>query len=506
MKTNKYVIITMLAGVSALAGCGLDYEPISNPSELTEGALTNEQSLVLKDKAAAEGQLNKLYKLMRDRQEHLYVDNRLIGDSHTDNAYAGTTGNEVVPVECNTIDASFTDLKRDWNRYLEDISSANQLIVGSEQLFNKGLLTETEYHSMKAQGEVFRALMMFRMARLWGGFPLITTIAKTITYDNIDEVYPLYYPARTPVEDCYKQIVADLEDAERYAPDISSTDRTLFSKTAAQALLVKVYAEKPIQNYDKVIEYANKVRETPGVFLEPDYGTLFEYNEATRDCAKRNTSEGILEVQFKPGSGNWETWMYGKQLDDPEQSWSWAKWITPSRDIIKAFEQENDVVRMNQSIVYYTVGWSNYYPASHYPFMYKVRSSFSNEYVLRLADIMLLEAEAYAYKGELQKSADIVDLIRQRVKLPALTAEKKSTKDAMIEAVLHERRLELAFEGERWFDLCRNNKVEQYLNNLNSRDSGRLPLQRQYTAESYLMPIPQSAIDQNSNLKQNPGY
>lgn len=507
MKRHNIIISALLASaLVSLTGCGLDYEPISNPSELTEGALTDTASLVLKDKAAAEGQLNKLYKLMRDRQEHLYVDNRLIGDAHTDNAYGGTTGNEVTPIESNTIDASYSILKRDWNRYLEDISSANQLIIGSEQLFNKGQMTEADYHSYKAQGELFRALMMFRMARLWGGFPMITTIAKTITYDNINEVYPLYYPARSSVEDCYKQIIADLEDAERNAPDINNSDRTIFSKTAAQALLAKVYAEKPVQDYDKVIEYAEKVRATEGVALEPDFRTLFGYNSTTRDCTKRNTTEGILEVQFKPGSGNWETWMYGKQLDDPEQSWSWAKWVTPSRDIIKAFEQENDTVRMNQSIVYYTVGWSNYYPASHYPFMYKVRSGFSNEYVLRLADIMLLEAEAYAHKGDLQKAADIVDIIRQRVQLPALAADKKASKEAMVDAVLHERRLELAFEGERWFDLCRNGKVESTLNDLNSRDSGRLPLQRKYSSELYLMPIPQSAIDQNSNLTQNPGY
>lgn len=508
MKTYKHILSAVLATtLVTLTSCGLDYEPISDPSEITEGALTDTTSLVLKDKDAATGQLNKLYKLMQSRQEHLYVDNRLIGDSHTDNAYGGTTGNEVTPIESNTLDASYTILQRDWSRYLEDIAQSNQLIIGSEQLFKKGDITEAEYHSYKAQGEVFRALMMFRMARLWGGFPMITTIAKTITYENINEIYPLYYPARTPVEDCYKQIVKDLEDAEQYAPAISNADRTVFSKTAAQALLAKVYAEKPIQNYDKVIEYAEKVRKTEGVALEPDYATLFGYNDAKRDCAKRNTTEGILEVQFLPGSGNWETWMYGKQLDNPEQSWSWAKWITPSRDIIKDFENEHDNIRMNQSIVYYaTTGWSNYYPASHYPFMYKVRSGMSNEYVLRLADIMLLEAEAYAYKGELDKAADIVDIIRERVKLQPLTADKKSSKDAMIEAVLHERRLELAFEGERWFDLCRNGKVEQYLNNLNSRDSGRLPLLRKYSQELYLMPIPQTAIDKNENLKQNPGY
>ena len=69
-----------------------------------------------------------------------------------------------------------------------------------------------------------------------------------------------------------------------------------------------------------------------------------------------------------------------------------------------------------------------------------------------------------------------------------------------------ERKLELAMEGQRWFDLVRNGKVESVMNNLNSRDSGRLPLAKAYNENSYLLPIPQTAIDENENLTQNPGY
>ena len=125
MRTYKYIVSAVLATtLVSLASCGLDYEPISNPSGLTEGTLTDTASLVLKDKEAATGQLKKLYKLMQNRQEHLYVDNRLVGDSHADNAYGGTTGNEVVPFETNTIDASSNVLERDWSCYLEDIAQA----------------------------------------------------------------------------------------------------------------------------------------------------------------------------------------------------------------------------------------------------------------------------------------------------------------------------------------------------------------------------------------------
>ena len=103
MKTYKHIVSAVLATTFVtLTSCGLDYEPISNPSEITEGELTDTASLVLKDKDAATGQLNKLYKLMQSRQEHLFLDNRLIGESHTDNAYGGTTGNEVTPIESNT--------------------------------------------------------------------------------------------------------------------------------------------------------------------------------------------------------------------------------------------------------------------------------------------------------------------------------------------------------------------------------------------------------------------
>ena len=508
MKKNQYIKTLALGGIAlfSMASCSLDYEPISQPSEITEGKQTEENTAVLKDKAAAESQLKALYELFKNRQEHAHLDYLLIGDSHSDNAYAGTTGAEVVPYETNSIDASNSVLSRDWNRYLEDIAKANVLINGVEQLKDNGQVSEAEYHTYKAQGEIFRALMMFRMARLWGSFPVITTIAKTITSDNIEEVYPTYYPPRKTPKECYEQIIADLTDAEQYAPNFDTADRTIMSKTVAQAMLAKVYAEKEVQDYDKVIAYADKVINTSGLSLESDFETLWGYDETTKDCVKRNTSEGILEVHWPIGGGNWETWMYGRQLDNWDYYFTWAKWITPSRDLINDFEKEGDEVRKSQTIVYYDCTWSNYYPASHYPFMYKLRSGYSNEYWVRLADIILMKAEAEAYKGNLSESATLVNQIRERAKLKNLTSDKTSSQDAMIEAVLHERRLELALEGERWFDLCRNNKVEEYLNGIDNRDSGRIKQQKTFDSNSYLLPIPQTALDQNTNLEQNPGY
>lgn len=503
---NIYKCVVSGFAAVLLGGCSLDYDPISTPSELTEGSQTDTTTAVLKDKAAAESQLKTLYEQLRNRQEHSHLDILLIGDSHSDNAYAGTTGAEVLPYEDNSIDASNTVLARDWSRYLEDIAKANVLIEGSAQLYKDGAITESEYRSYKAQGEIFRALQMFPMARLWGSFPVITSISKTITSSNVDEVYPTYFPPRSTPEECYQQIISDLTDAEQYAPAFDASDRTLMSKTVAQAMLAKVYAEKAVQDYDKVIEYAGKVKSTAGLELEPDFATLWGWDESAKDCVKRNTSEGILEVHWSAGNGNWESWMYGRCLEDYDYYFTWAKWITPSRDLINDFTKEGDIKRLNETVVYYSCTWSNYYPASNYPFMYKLRSGYNNEYKLRLADILLLEAEAYAWKGDASAAAALVNKVRRRAGLSDLTSDKTASKDAVVDAVLHERRLELALEGERWFDLVRNGKVESVLNGIDSRDTGRHALAKPFDSNSYLLPIPQTALDENSNLEQNPGY
>ena len=500
MKAIKTLLYIALAGMTTTA-CSLEQDPISDPTELTEGVLDETTAAVLKDKQAAIDQRKNLYELFRNRQEHWSLDMKLIADCHSDNGYAGTTGAEVVPYETNSIDASNSVLSRDWSRYLEDIAKANVLINGLDELKAQGQVSDAEYRQWQAEGRIFRAIVMFDMARLWGSFPVITDIARTITSDNIEEVYPTYYPPKTSSEECYQQIIADLEDGERNAPDFNNADRTLMTKTVAQAMLAKVYAERPVQDYQKVITYADKVCKTAGLSLEPDFATLWGYDEDKKDCVKRNTSESILEVQWTTGNANWESWMYGRCLEDYDFYFTWAKWITPSRDLINDFNKEGDDVRFNETVVYYECTWSNYYPASHYPFMYKMRSGYNNYYKLRLADIILLEAEAYAHLGQASQAAALINQIRQRAGLSDIDANGD-----MIEKVLHERRLELAFEGQRWFDLCRNGKVEQYMNAVYAKDAGRLAQKREFDENSYLLPIPQSALDENVNLEQNPGY
>lgn len=282
----------------------------------------------------------------------------------------------------------------------------------------------------------------------------------------------------------------------------------------ARCLLAKIYAEKPLRDYSKVITYVDRIQ-ADGIDLVDDFSLLFgidgipHYDETKTATPKQlNTRESILEGQFPVGSGNWCTWMYGRDLSNWDNSFTWAKWITPSRDLIAAYQREGDTKRFNETVVYYECTWSNYYPSDNYPFMYKCRSAYSSIIKYRFADVLLLKAEALIMgdNPDLAAAADIIDRIRLRAGISKLPASVRGNKDAMLDALLHERRLELAFEGQRWFDLVRLDKVEEVMNAVYAKDSGRKAQRNIFNENSYRLPIPQGAIDANDNLVQNPGY
>ncbi|MDR2474382.1 MAG: RagB/SusD family nutrient uptake outer membrane protein [Bacteroidales bacterium] len=510
----KYTIISIFASVG-IAACSLQYDPIDTYSDVTEGAKTDSGYVILKDRAAVLNQRQVLYQHLKDGQEHWYVDMLLLAESHSDNAYAGAPNAETTPFEVNSIEGSNPNLKRDWNGHMDNVAQANRLIQGIDELSDP-TLSDTEAKEIRAEGLIFRSLVYFDMVRIWGRVPLVTTVGKDITAENIEEVYPAYFPAQNEEIEVYQQIEKDLLEAEQYAPANNTSDKTLLTKSVARALLAKIYAEKPLRNYAKVIEYADKVA-ADGFALVNDFSDLWGVTLANQsapagennfavDAKMRNTVESILEIQYPVASGNWCTWMFGRPLNDWNFYFTWAKWITPSRDLVAAFDAVGDTRRKNESIVWYACEWNIYYPANSYAFMYKTRSAFNSIIKLRYADVLLLKTEALIQTGDLSGATAIINQIRLRAGLAALPQAATASKDALLDAYLNERRLELAFEGQRWFDLCRLNKVEEVMNAVFAKDEGRPAQKYPYDQYSYRLPIPQDVIDQNPNLEQNLGY
>lgn len=512
MKSNY--ILTILSAC-LLAACSLDYDPIDTYSDVTEGVSEDSIQLIFKDKAAVLSHRETLLDCYKNGQEHWYLDMLLLGESHSDNAYAGSPSAETTPFEVNSIEGSNINLKRDWNGHMANVAQANRMIVGLDNV-GDGSLTESEILRYKAEAKILRAMIYFDMVRIWGNVPLVTTIAGDITAETIEEVYPAYFPPQTDALTIYQQIEADLLDGLANAPDNDPSDKTQLSKSVARALLAKVYAEKPLRNYDKVIQYADELT-ADGFALVDDFSDLFgvvltdptqapsQTNKAI-EAKARNTKESIYEAQFFPGNTNWVTWMYGRPLNDWTFYFTWVKWITPSRDLIKAFNSETGDQRYAQSVVFYQCDWNIYYPASNYPFMYKCRSAYNSIIKLRYADILLLKAEALISKGDYSAAAQIINQTRHRAGLGNLPPSASASEGAIMAAYLKERRLELAFEGQRWFDLVRLDKVEEVMNAVYAKDEGRPAQVYPFTSLSYILPIPQDVIDQNPNLVQNPGY
>ena len=512
MKT-KYIISLLLA--SFLASCSLNYDPVGLYSDVTEGVNDDSVKIVFKDKAALLSHRQTLLNLFKNGQEHWYLDMLLLAESHSDNAYAGSPNAETTPFEVNSIEGSNTNLRRDWNGHMENIAHANRLIVNIDKVPDPAL-TQAERLQFKAEAKILRAMIYFDMVRIWGNVPLITTMAGDITSETIVDVYPAYFPPQSDALTIYKLIEEDLLEGLQYAPDNNPADKTLFSKSVARALLAKIYAEKPLRDYDKVIQYADQLT-AEGFGLVDDFGDLFEVvladpnlppsaQNAAIDAKARNTKETIYEAQFFPGNASWVTWMFGRPLDDWNNQFNWAKWITPSRDLIKAFHSEQGDQRFAQTVVYYEADWSIYYPASNYPFMYKTRSAYNSIIKMRYADILLLKAEALIGKGDYNGAAQIINQTRRRAGLSNLPASASASKESILRAYMKERRLELALEGQRWFDLVRLDKVEEVMNVVFAKDEGRPAQVYPFTSLSYVLPIPQDVIDQNPNLVQNPGY
>jgi hypothetical protein len=239
--------------------------------------------------------------------------------------------------------------------------------------------------------------------------------------------------------------------------------------------------------------------------LLPNYADLFDNNH-------RNSVESIFEIQHSAIAG---TTNYGPELLLPFSLTgdNWAKFNVPTNDLIADYRSQNDTVRLQASVYFSVASDTNGaipppYTKLPVPFSYKWKdadgyNSPDNEILIRLADIILLKAEALNQTGQTAQAIPLINQIRARVNLPVTTASSQTDVAA---AILNERRLELALEGTRWLDLLRAGA--QYTISLMATqvDPNGNPLNYQLNTNKLLWPVPQSERDLDKNLSQNTGY
>jgi hypothetical protein len=243
----------------------------------------------------------------------------------------------------------------------------------------------------------------------------------------------------------------------------------------------------------------------------PNYSLVTNYNFLW-DNAHKSNSESIWELVYDGYSagdqvGNWAPSIFvGGSIGDYEGG-GWKKFTLPSNDLANAYNTEGDNIRRNATMTFIDitgqftdVNW----PSNSYPFLTKYNDptgGVNDFYMMRLADILLLKAEALVEKNDIAGAMNLVSQVRARVSLGPKTA---TDPDAARTIIANERRLELAFEGHRWFDLIRTGKAIQTMNAQVGGSGNNL----NYNVQPFRLkfPIPQQQIDLNPLLIQNEGY
>jgi hypothetical protein len=469
-------ITLLIVCIAAMTSCTdfLDREPISDLAEEN----------FFKTGADAESALIAAYDALQS--EYYIFDRFTNGDVISDNCYAGGDNPNNFQLDEFTAPPTNINIERDWAYLYEGISRANAVLDNVGDIESPDLTAERKAQIL-GEASFLRAYHYFHLTNLWGEVPLILNKVSSTAPEVV-------FQSKVPVQAVYDAMIEDLNFAVTNLPATYPQNEQRATKGAANAMLAKAYAHQPTPNWAKVKEHAQLVINSGVYQLLSNYDDLWS-------ATNENSRESILEVQFVGGTNeaNWgpQLWLPPSLTND-----GWRKFNTPSNNLLAAFDAENDVVRKNASIIMESgLGWQDPdYPSGVIPFPFKQRlangwSSPNNYLLLRLADVILLLAEAENELGNTVAARTTLNQIRSRVNLASTPA---TAQDDLRTAIENERRLELAFEGHRWFDLKRSGKAVATMNALN----------RNYNVAEYqlLWQIPQSELDRNPNLTQNPGY
>jgi len=486
----KHRLIALLLG-SMLAGCNaLDKTPL--PSITPENFFQNADD--------AESALTAAYDALQ--QAGTYgQDLNVVGEMPSDNVTS--TNGDVYPLERiiwtpltgqvgSIFQASYIGINRA-NAVLNYVPAIAMDTVRQSQILGEAYF--------------LRALHYFNLVRLYGGVPL----RLQPTESGESSVVTL---ARSTTDQVYTQIVSDLQQAEqRTVRDYGgqAANRTRAIKTAVNALQTKVFLNQ--QRWAEAIIAATQVLTSSLYQLSPTFNELFP---------PENKIESIFEVQFA-GTADGGFLLPDLVLPSPPATYSFPKFNIPTAELLAYADTLNDqrwrftgevtqAGRNHASFVMATSTNAN----DNGPFVYKWRSnpnafnSPDNYYVLRLADVLLMYAEAVnEQSGPSQDALSRLNAVRTRAGLRALVLSDVATQQAFRSEVDRQRRLELAFEGERWFDLLRYAR-QTLANPAQTHPVTALDIIQQMRGSrdpNYLLfPFPQTEVNNNSLLQQNPGY
>ncbi|WKN44994.1 RagB/SusD family nutrient uptake outer membrane protein [Tunicatimonas pelagia] len=372
------------------------------------------------------------------------------------------------------------------NTYLR-MQWANDALENIPQISDSRLDVNNKRENLLGEAHFVRAYQYFYLTRLYGRVPLVLDVTKTVEEEAVNVT-------RNSLPEVFDQIISDLEQAIDLLPEEQETEqftRIRATKGAARALLAKVYLWRGHKDFgggnadfEEAASLAEQVISSSLYSLVDgvNYADIFTVNGQL-------TSESIWEISFENDEVN------GNALHNEFQPGPIGRVRNvPTQKLLDAFDARPGDLRRAITIKEVDVPEDNnnelFYTGKHE----QVGLDDPNVVVLRLADIILVRAEALNELGRTTEAIDLLNQIRTRAGLAPVTV---SSQDEVRNAILEERLVELAFEGKRWYDLKRHDIAVQEVESL-SEENGN--------THQVLWPVPQDDRDRNPNLDQNPGY
>lgn len=370
-----------------------------------------------------------------------------------------------------------------------------------------------------------RAMYYFRLVRMFGGVPKVTAPV----FSSADWKQP-----RATSDEIYTQIITDLTDANATLwkkSQYAATDLGRATKGAAEAMLLKANLYK--HDYQQAKRWGDSIISSNEYSLVSNYADNFT-------LAGENGSESVFEIQYMndPMSdygqgdgftrGTFTVILTRSRSSKLGGGWGFNK---PTQNLYNEYEAADprrDATILNPSDAQIETPSQEIYLGDRYlnrkyallnpdnsviELTHASRGPINNK-VIRYADVLLMYAEACCETNDFVKAKAALEKVRSRARgtnagiLPAFPyGTYADNQTDLIKAIRHERRVELAMEGHRWFDLCRWGVAKQVIDAYKTGETTEVQAQMsEFVAGKHeLMPIPSKEIDLNP-MTQNPNY
>ncbi|NIG56831.1 RagB/SusD family nutrient uptake outer membrane protein [Chitinophaga sp. Cy-1792] len=506
---NKLTGILLLSA-TLMASCSKDFIDRNNPNATTtDNFFTSENSVLLA--------VNGAYSSLRGsnnigENSGLYTDERSDDTGTNDNQ---SNAGEPFQFGNFKILPSNTYLKAHWGSLYATITQCNAVTSNIDKVTFASNDTKLQY---LAEAKFIRALIYFHLVRKWGDVPLVTTVLK-----STDEIAANTY--RQPQAKVYAQIIADLKDAlQSNLPNLQSGAGVgRASKAAINGLLGQVYLTMASNFDDNKADNLNNANTylTAAYNMRP-FGKLSEipYEDVFDVSKKVGNKEMIFQIVYKQGDITYGSSIaannqaLGETINSQKKALGVGGNVTA--DLILDYEP-NDL-RKTFSVKYA----ANTQVQDWFVTKYRDASDAAgvngyggnDEPLMRYADIILMLAEVNMLQGNNAAAIQFLDQVRERAKMPlyatAVQDPNYTAKYPSLKlAILHERRVELAFEHQRWFDLLRfftTDELVTFFKGKSQANFGNAQLSN-FSKKDRYFPIPFDEYKLNPDkMYQNPGY